>query len=402
MSLLRDYLEKTTPPASQGHDVQVPPMLRQDREKSRGGMRRFMPVLVIFLVVLGFSGYIFKASFQELTAQPQQMPSSQENIPAVSSVKDIDGSSTPGQIKTSPVKITSADQKTVIPKQAAPPVTVELAEPIKPSVKQPVFTAQITNPEPEMTETLPGPVKALQKIQTAMETKKSKKMEALETPEPVVSNTVRKPSVPGPEDYFNLGLAAQMRDDFRQALGYYKKTLTLKPDHSRAMLNLSVVHIKTGNHPRAMVLLQKLHRQEPENVDALVNLGILFLHEKKYNKAKSLFEKALDLQENNTTALFNLAYVSQMQHRLEQARKLYTRVSSIDRDNTSAFLAAASILENQKKFSPAQKCYVAALKTTEVKNSKPLRLKIETRINLLQQIKAGSDHQIINSEETHD
>ncbi|WP_300459703.1 tetratricopeptide repeat protein [Desulfobacula sp.] len=399
MSLLRDYLEKTTPQARQGQDAQVPPMLRQDTKTSRGRVRRIMPVLVIFLVVLGFSGYIFKASFPELTAQPQPMPSNPEKTLAVSTVKNINTSSTPEYIKTSPVKITPADQKPVIAKQVTQPVTVEPPEPVKPSVKQPVLMAQIKAPKPPMAETLPEPSKALQQIQAAMEANKPEKREA---PETVVPNTYRKPSVPGPEDYFNLGLAAQKRDDVIQAVGYYKKTLTLKPDHSRALLNLSTVYIKTGNHSKAMAILKKLHTQEPENVDAMVNLGILFLDKNNHDRAKSLFEKALDLRENNTTALFNLAYVNQMQTHLEQAKKLYTRVSSIDRDHTSAFLATASILENQKKFSQAQQCYVAALKTTEVKASKPLRLKIETRINLLQQMKAGSEHQIINAEETHD
>jgi len=381
MSLLQDYLEKTTPRAKPGQDAQVPPMLRQDRKKSRSGLRRFMPVMVIFFVVLGFSAYIFKASFQEVGAQPQKIQSNPVKALEVNSVKVPDVSVTPVAVNTPSVKI----------KPAVPPVKVEPVETIKLSA----LAAQIKDPEPPMTEKLsepePGPVNALQKIQAAMEEKKR-----------VVPDTHSKPAVAGPEDYFNLGLAAQMRDDHIRAAGFYEKVLRLKPDHSRALLNLSVIYIKTGNNAKAMAILQKLHAREPENVDAMVNLGILFLHKKNYTKAESIFKKALDLQGNNTTVLFNLAYVNQMQNRMEQARKLYTRVSSIDKDNTSAFLATASILESQKKFSDALQCYVEALNTTEVKNSNPFRLKIVNRINLLQRIKAGSDHQIINSEETND
>ena len=87
---------------------------------------------------------------------------------------------------------------------------------------------------------------------------------------------------------------------------------------------------------------------------------------------------------------------------MERARELYTRVSAIDRDNTRALLAAGSILEKQRNLSQALGCYVQALNTTAVKNSEPMRLKIENRIRLLQQIAADVDPKTINSEETHD
>jgi len=139
-----------------------------------------------------------------------------------------------------------------------------------------------------------------------------------------------------------------------------------------------------------MAILKKLHIQEPENVDAMVNLGILFLHEKNYDRAEALFQKALNLDKNNTMVLFNLAYLNQMQNRLEVAKELYNRVSSIDRENTRAFLAAASIMEKQKNFSHALECYFKCLNTKEVKNSEPFRFKIESRIRVLQQIKADA------------
>ena len=247
-------------------------------------------------------------------------------------------------------------------------------------------TAQ-ASPQPFKNSTHPATDAVPLTNKKAEETRQEKTIATGELKSTVSGQVIRT----GPDDYFNLGLAAQKAGNPSQAMGFYRKTLMLKSDHSGALLNLSVIHINLGNDRRAMTLLNKLHALEPENVDAMVNLGILLTRGKKYDKAQAVFEKALDIQGHNAKALFNLAYLNQVRNHLERARELYTRVASLDRDNTKAFLAAASILEKQQKFSHALGCYIQALNTTMVKNSSSFRQKIETRIRLLHKIEAETD-----------
>ena len=292
MSLLRDYLEKTTPQARQGQDAQVPPMLRQDKKKGTAGLRRLMPVMVVLLVLVFFSGYIFKTSFKALTVQPPKIVSMADAAPEVKPAVSKD--STPSVALNTPSReIKSGDlEPDVIREQAPLPVKVEASLPVV-AVKQTAVISQTKTPET---------LQAEEKLQAAMESYKSeiRKPDMLEKQKKMVPEQYTKPPVAGPDDYFNLGLAAQKQGALDQALGYYRKVLNLKPDHSKALLNLSAIHIKTGNTARAMSILDKLYRQEPENVDAMVNLGILFLQEKNYARAESLLEKALDLQGHNT------------------------------------------------------------------------------------------------------
>jgi len=404
MSLLRDYLEKTEPKARQGQDAQIPPMLRQDRKKGMPGLRQRLPTAALVLALLFFSGYIFKASFEELTARPPQIPSRAVAAPEVKPPAVSNGLTTLANVNRSSVEIKSIVQEPVVqePVVTEPePLPVKAAAnlPVEP-VKEPAIISQTEKPEP---------LQIKEKLQAAMVAGKPKASnpEIRQPDTAAQQNTVMpeqytKLPVAGPEDYFNLGLAAQKRGNIDQALGYYRKVLNLNPDHSKALLNLSAIHIKTGNSARAMSILEKLHIQEPDNADAMVNLGILYLKENEYARAETLFEKALYLQGHNTTVLFNLAYLNQLQNNLERAGAFYARISRIDRDNTKALLAAGSIQEKQKKLPLALESYVQALNTTEVKNSEPLRTKIENRIRLLQQIAANADSKTINPEETHE
>ena len=393
MSLLRDYLEKTTLQEGHGRDTQVPPMLRQDKKRGMDRFTRLMPVMAISFIILFFSGYVFKTSFQEITAQPQTAFSGNHVAGAVTSAPVFENPSTPAPLNTFSVEVKPAVTAPVSQKKTSLPVKSVKVETVVPVelTQQTSLMPRVKSQELLQTE---------EKLQAAMEAKEpEQKADSEKVIEPIPD---AKPPVAGAEDYFKLGLAAQKKGNLNQAVGFYRKVLTLEPGHSRALLNLSALHIKTGNTARAKIILKKLHAQEPENVDAMVNLGILFLQEKDYNRAEILFEKALDLQGHNTTVLYNLAYLNQLQNRLDRAGDLFSRVASIDRNNTRALLANGSIREKQNKLAEAVGYYVQALTTKEVKNSEPLRSRIENRIRLLQQIKANADYKTINPEETHD
>ncbi|MDY0222306.1 MAG: tetratricopeptide repeat protein [Desulfobacterium sp.] len=403
MSLLRDYLEKTEPKARPGQDAQIPPMLRQGNKKGRSGLLRRLQAMVVLLVLLFFSGYVFKASFEGLTARPPEIPSRADAAPEIKPSAASNAPTTPGDVNVSSVGIKSVVQEPAVTKPEPLPVKAAANLPVE-AVKELAMIFQTERPDS---------LQIQGKLQAAMAANKPKENNpGIRQPDitaqenTVVLEQYAKPPAAGPEDYFNLGLAAQKRGNIDQALGYYRKVLNLKPDHSKALVNLSAIHIKTGNSARAMSILEKLHIQEPENVDAMVNLGILFLKENEHARAETLFEKALYLQGHNTTVLFNLAYLNQLQNNLERAGAFYARISEIDGDNTKALLAAGSIQEKQKKLPQALGSYVQALNTTEVKNSEPLRIKIENRIRLLQQIAASADpmtiNRTINSEETHE
>ncbi len=302
-----------------------------------------------------------------------------------------------------------SDKPFVVPKAQPLPLILETTV-TEESVEQTGQTVKINRagqtgqadaiPQAKATETL----QMKEKLQAAMEANKQIEAasEMLETQNHEATEQYSTPSTAGADDFFNLGLAAQKRGALNQALGYYRRVLILEPDHSKALLNLSAMHINTGNFARAMPILKKLRAREPENVDAMVNFGILLLKENNYDGAEFLFEKALDLQGHNTTVLFNLAYLNQVQNRLDRAAQLYTRLFSIDRDNTGALLAMGSIMEKQNNLSRAMVCYVQALDTTAVENSKSLRLKIENRVRVLQQIKADADPKTTHLEGTHD
>ncbi|SDU49868.1 tetratricopeptide repeat protein [Desulfobacula phenolica] len=446
MSLIQDYLDKTSPGTEKIQGSQVPPMLcREKKEKTRA--RRYLPLVLVFCAVLSVSGYSLKRSGQNLVAAPapaqvpqkiqddlnekktgqitsfsrkddetpliiieqkqnSPAPHTNEQVSQEQFVQEQRDDRELKQLRRESIQEQTA-QKQPILKQ---PVHRSVQQPVHNPVQQPVTVMEpvVMEPavmKPAVRQQKPAGQALLAKAQSRPDTapdtaiakpEKSSVSRQAQFFAPKKAAPVKN-NVSGridPEDYFNLGQSAQKADNLNLAMDFYRKALLLDPNYTRALLNLSAIHIKRGNTKRATAILEKLHAREPGNPDVMLNLGILHIRQKEYDKAKTLIEKNLEIRGDNPKALFNLAYLNQVQNRLEPALNLYKRSSVLDPDNTKAILAAASILEQQKKFSDALKYYAKALNTGMARQSEAFKLKIQTRINLLQRIQINIDQRM--------
>lgn len=427
MSLVTEYLDKTDGPSPAGRNVDVPPMLRNNRA-DKGHRGRFVPAALVVCIAAAISGYAFFTFFSPgsdtskqvqatvtppaavplLAAEPaaprprlnaqiaksstpkpaplaRTQPEKTGKIEPASMVRaqvqhDTAGTAPvqPERISNIPVKEKTAPRAPVatLAKPAATVATIEKRPKVTPkksveSLKP--ATASLSRPKPL-------PVFAVQTGQNP---------QVQERAEPPVAVDVKPKAVKAtPQHYFSLGVTAQKNRQYSQAMDYYRKALALDPSHSGALLNFATIHMNRGNLTRAVQILEKLQRTSADNPEVVFNLGTLYIRQKKYKKARQLLEGFMALDKSHPGILFNLAYLYQLENKPAKALEYYNQVLTLVPGHTKALLAAASVCEKQHQIEIALGYYNRALILVDRQGPKSLNVKIKNRIRLLHQIGA--------------
>jgi type IV pilus assembly protein PilF len=95
--------------------------------------------------------------------------------------------------------------------------------------------------------------------------------------------------------YNDIGLVYMNRDKLPEALTYFQKALSIKPDYSDALLNIAVTHLKMGEWDAAIERLKSLESDmlyaAPQNV--ALNLGYAYYMKGQYADAFRNYERAI-------------------------------------------------------------------------------------------------------------
>ncbi|MCX7918942.1 MAG: tetratricopeptide repeat protein [bacterium] len=104
----------------------------------------------------------------------------------------------------------------------------------------------------------------------------------------------------------NLGLALAEKNQFDEAVKYYRKALELKPDFAYPYNNLGILLLKEGKLDQAIPYFNQALARYPTFTEAMNNLGIALALQGKLLEAKQCFQKVLELNPYNTRAQYNL------------------------------------------------------------------------------------------------
>lgn len=357
MSLISEYLTKASEKKHlAGQDINIPPMLLDNNQTSPLKTKRLKKIIsigMLFVLCVLAAGYIFIGNLSEKKTRIEQNPVT---------IKDIVKTQKPAISEIKQTPIVTQTLKTLIQK----PVKVIESN----QHKQVDKIDQVT-------------------INVSDQNSIYLKPEANKNKESGKTEFVKKQKKKGYKLYFNMGLSAQKNNNLYKAGKYYEKSLNIKGDYKKSLINLSSIYIKMGDSNKAVDILNKLHRIDPDNIKASVNLGIIYLKQKDYKKAETFLNKAIEKDPNNVNSLYNLAVLYQKIDQLNRSLVLYEKIVKIEPDNVKSLLASSSIYEERKDFIKASENYKKCLAIKKASLSDELRQKIINRIRLIQAIVAA-------------
>ena len=106
--------------------------------------------------------------------------------------------------------------------------------------------------------------------------------------------------------YFQLGSAYERNQKFKEAEGYFRKSLELSPDFAEALNYLGYMWAERGeNLEEARAMIEKALKLEPKNAAFLDSLGWVFFKLNKPREALTHTLKAIELNDEPDATLFD-------------------------------------------------------------------------------------------------
>jgi len=150
-----------------------------------------------------------------------------------------------------------------------------------------------------------------------------------------------------------LGGALMKEGNYRDAIGYFRSAMTLKPDFKRAVNNLGYAFSKLGNEEEAVHYYKEALKIDPDYADAHYNLGIAFTALGKYDEALSHLRRAADVRPRDAAIYNNMGIALMKAGRNSEALQSFADVVHIDPGHAGAHNNMAMILLRQKRWDEA-------------------------------------------------
>lgn len=112
---------------------------------------------------------------------------------------------------------------------------------------------------------------------------------------------------------FFIGLAYRQKEDYDNAIYYYKKTLNLNTGHVDTFNEIGLCYMSMGQSEEAREYFEEALRLSPENAEILCNLGIVELNSGRVDQAKELIQKAYYIDPEDSVTAAWMKYIEQMQ-----------------------------------------------------------------------------------------
>lgn len=147
------------------------------------------------------------------------------------------------------------------------------------------------------------------------------------------------------EAYYNLGIAQQSRNKFKEAAASYRRAVAINPNYGEAYGNLGNTLKTLGQLEEAARCCREALRIMPNSAETLNNLGTILKTQGKYDEAQTCFRRAIALQPGNAIAYFNLGNILMERGVLEEAAGCYYRATKIKPDLLNAHHMLGQVFE---------------------------------------------------------
>jgi tetratricopeptide (TPR) repeat protein len=135
---------------------------------------------------------------------------------------------------------------------------------------------------------------------------------------------------------YNLGINYLDKKDYKSALPYFTKAVTLDQNFAFAWDNIGVCQRQLGNLDEALVAYEKSLSIDPNGLLPLQNIPIVYIYKKEYNKAIKSYKDLAKVDSKNPEIYYGIGqvyfeYLKDYENSLENiciAYKLYDEMKS--------------------------------------------------------------------------
>ncbi len=140
---------------------------------------------------------------------------------------------------------------------------------------------------------------------------------------------------------YNIGISFIQTGAFEEALTYLKKALDENADHEPVLYDIAFCYEKVGNDPKSIEYYNKYLDIDPYSESAWYNLGIIYNRLEDYGKAIDSYDFALAIDPGYSAAIFNKANALSAIERFQESIVAYQDYLRIDPDSVDAHLYLA-------------------------------------------------------------
>jgi len=153
--------------------------------------------------------------------------------------------------------------------------------------------------------------------------------------------------------HYNLGISLKEQGRLEEAIGYFSKTVRIKPDDAEAYNNLGSTLVLQGRLTEAVEYLSKALRIKPDYAGVHNNLGVALKKQGRLEEAADYFSKAIRIKPDYAEAHNNLGYVLAIQGRRAGAIEHFSEALRIKPDYATAHYNLGITLKLQGKIKEA-------------------------------------------------
>ena len=161
---------------------------------------------------------------------------------------------------------------------------------------------------------------------------------------------------------YELGSLLLATEKSSEALGYFKKVLSIQPDFYEARYELGIALAQQQNFDEALFNFELALTSHPNSPEIFYNIARIHDEQKSFEESLIYYEKAIDQNIDFLDAWINKGIALKELKRFKEAMICYDHVISIQENSTQAWLNMGNALKELGNFSEALQCYSHALR----------------------------------------
>jgi len=159
--------------------------------------------------------------------------------------------------------------------------------------------------------------------------------------------------------YVNLGGVYNTERRFDEAIGVFRKALTMRPDDEEIKANIAIAQAnkqKFGGEVSVQDIestedmeeqLKQAVKNNPDNPTIINNLGVFYAKSGRIDDALEYFRRAVDLKPGDLNIYINLGNAYASKGQLAEAEKMFREVISRDPEDYRAYGLLAKVYKHQ-------------------------------------------------------
>lgn len=163
------------------------------------------------------------------------------------------------------------------------------------------------------------------------------------------------------EPIFALGTISLEEGDYKEAVDYFTKVITEKPDHLDGLNNRAIAYKGLNEYKQALEDYQKILQIDPTNVRALQNCAVTCLEIKDFHQALTVIQIAIDTDPSALEPYLIKGQIFFQKGQYEEAIDIYEKAKEINPESSIPFLQIGNLCRLTKNYEKAISSYLTAI-----------------------------------------